>query len=395
MRILNVIPSLSLSTGGPAVNTVSLANVLQNSGIKIALVTTDAKMAAQGGDPRASVSPSDFPEKTEDLDVSIFPRRQPFRLAYSPALAEALNSSVRNYDLVHIHGLYLHPTYAAWRSAVRHDVPFVISPHGALSPWIRHNGRLHKGIMDILWQRSMLNAAGAVQVTTEVERQQIDLLTVKAPLVVASNGLSVGQFSNWTGGIDFRRKHLRGFDGLIIMNHGRLSPVKGLDILLCAFARIAKDPSLQLVLIGGDDEGYGAKLRGLADEMRISDSLTIVDKLSGAELIEAIQAADIWVLPSHSENFGLAVVEAMASGKPVITSPHVNMAPEAAAADALVMVPNTPEDMAQSIQSLIDDTIRRSQLSRHASEYAWRYDWSNVAQEYLQLYAGVIESHQI
>jgi glycosyltransferase involved in cell wall biosynthesis len=394
IRVLHVIPSLALQTGGPSVLVIDLALALLGQEVESRLLTTDALTPAQARRPLSGAAFRDFPLGAESLDIQIHPLRQPYRFAYSPTLYRALDRQVASFDLVHIHSVNLFPQYAAWRMATKHNVPYIVTPHGALDPWIRGKRRLLKAANDMLWQRRMLNGSAAIHLTTEDERALIERMHIRAPQVVVPNGTHVHKFTNHGDGILFRQKWLNGYDGPLVLNHGRLSDKKGLDILVAAMAQLQDARNAQLALVGADDEGIGDVLRGEARMLGVERQLHIIPRLSGKELLNAIAAADVWALPSHSENFGLAVVEAMAAGKPVVTSPHVNMAPDAAKADALMMVPNTKGDVAEAIRSLLDDPQRRRQLGRHAADYVQRYDWSHVAQEFIELYRSVIKEYR-
>lgn len=393
MRILHVIPSLTTSSGGPARNTVALCLNLQKLGHHATIATTDALTPARAVKARAGATLTDFPPGAKKLDVRIFPLRRPYSFAFSPELRRFLRRDLQSYDVIHIHSVNLYPQYASWMESQRLGVPIILSPRGALDPWIRSRRRVRKKINDALWQRRMLDGVDAIHFTTEDEKDLLEESSLRAPKVVIPNAFSVTEFSSRGQGDIFRRRWLEGYSGPLVLNHGRLSEKKGLDILLDAIAVLHENQEVRLALVGADDEGIGSQLQAQALALGIENIVTIVPVLTGTDLQSSIEAADVWVLPSHTENFGMAVVEAMAAGKSIVTSPHVNIAAEAAMADALVMVPNTPEEVANAIHSLLGDSQRRQKLGRRAAEYVWRYDWSNVAQEFVMLYENVIDRH--
>lgn len=381
---------MALATGGPAVNTVALALLAQAAGHCVSIMTTDFSTPAQAREPQGGATVADFPLGAADLEISIYPIRRPYRLAFSPELGKALMDNVDHFDVIHIHSVNLYPQYAAWRAATKHKVPYVVSPRGALDPWIRGRGKLRRQINDFLWQRKMLNEAAALHLTTEDERWLIAPMNVRAPHIVIPNGVNVGAFARGAEPSKFRQQWLNGFDGPLILNHGRLTEKKGLDILVVALGLMQHRVSAQLALIGSDDEGVGKRLLELAVKLGVERRISIVPSLSGDDLLNAIAAADVWALPSHTENFGLAVVEAMTAGRPVVTSTHVNIAPDAASAQALMMVPNTPESVAEAITLLLADPDKRMMLSTNATKYVWKYDWSVVGQQYVDLYSSLL-----
>ena len=134
---------------------------------------------------------------------------------------------------------------------------------------------------------------------------------------------------------------------------------------------------MRLAIVGPDDEGLTPIARALAAERAASRIASCSPgMLQGDEKLEALAAADVWALPSQTENFGNAVVEAMAAGLPIVISPDVNIAPDIAAACAAVVAPRTVEAFASEIGALLDDGGRRTAIGARAREFARRYDWS-------------------
>ena len=216
-------------------------------------------------------------------------------------------------------------------------------------------------------------------------------LAIRAPHHVIPIGIDIPMFQE-TSGATFRERYLNGSDAPIVLNHGRLSFKKGLDILVRAMALVQREHrDVRLVLVGPDDEGVGSELTSLARDVGLTTPLVLTGSLRGHELASALSAADIWALPSHSENFGLAVVEAMAAGCAVIASPYINVVPDASIEGVLVMAENTPEETASAVSRLLNDRQRRLELGRNAYEYAQRYDWQNVATQFVDLYTAVRE----
>ncbi|HXF52407.1 MAG TPA: glycosyltransferase [Dehalococcoidia bacterium] len=385
MRALHVVPSLSLRFGGPPVAVLEAARALRDLGWDCAVVATDLAEPASWSGRR--VVDADLPEGAREVDVRLCPARWPYRLAYSPALTRALDELAPSVDVVHIHMLFQYPQFAAFRAARRAGVPYVVTPHGALDPHLRRRSRLLKALTDLLWQRRMLDGAAALHFTTADEARLVSDLGFRAPTVVAPNGIRWASFQRLPSGRAFREWYLGGHDGPVVMNLGRLSHKKGLDILVRAFARAARERSdAVLALVGPDDEGLTPRLRSLAASEGVADRIVFVGMLAGEEKRAALAAADVWALPSHTENFGLAVVEAMAAGKAVVISPAVNLASEISAAGAGLVRPQTPDAFAVALSELLADPGRREALGRRARAFARRYDWSAVAPAWAALY---------
>lgn len=391
MRVLQVIPSLASRTGGPAASVVESSLALQRCGVDVTIFATDMAEAASARTHQRATS-GDLPAGARDLDVRLFPARWPYRLAYSPAMERAFDVEVRRCDVVHVHSLFLYPQYAAHRAARAAHVPYVVSPRGALDPFLRRRGRVVKAAADVLWQRSMLRQAAAMHVTSDEEARLTADVAPGVPRHVVSNGIRWAEYQLAGSGAAFRRRYLEDSDDPLVMFLGRISHKKGLDILIRAFALVLRDvPTARLAIVGPDDEGLTADLAMLARQEGVSERMVFTGMLRGNDKLDALAAADVWVLPSHTENFGNAVAEALAAGRATVISPGVNIAPEIAAAGAAVVVPLRVEAFAREIGALLRDEERRAALGERAREFARRYDWDVVGPRLAAMYASITE----
>jgi glycosyltransferase involved in cell wall biosynthesis len=390
MKVLQVIPGLAARTGGPAISVVDSSLALRKCGVEVNVFTTDLGEASSApGHSRAR--PSDLPRGADELDINLFPARWPYRLAFSPALRRALATRLATYDVVHIHSLFLFPQYAAYREATRQCIPYVVSPCGALDPYLRSRNRRIKAVNDTLWQRRMLDSASAIHYKTDDEARLASDLSLKSRSVVVPNGIRVSDFENLPPPDAFRTRHLSGHSGRLILFLGRLSHKKGLDILIRAFADVRKRvPDAMLVIAGPDDEGLTVRLKDMARLVRAESHVVFVGMLDHGQRMEALAAADVWALPSHTENFGNAALEAIAAGLPTIMSPAVNIAVDAQAAGAAVIAELTPQAFAEAIVRVLGDDRERAELSARGREFAERYDWARVAPRWAEMYSDVI-----
>lgn len=390
MKILQVVPWLALRAGGTSVVVVGLSRALQDLGADVTIYTTDIAVPAQAYDLRGGVTFEELPAGSADLNIEIFNLRHPYRFVFSPALGRALSANAAEYDVIHIHSLFFYPQYVAWREARRADVPFVVSPHGALDPYLRRRSRVPKRLADLLWQRRMLDGAAAFHLTSHDEARLVADLCVRAPHCVVPIGIDTGLFERLPSAQSFRNRFLAGADVPVILNHGRITEKKGLDVLVPALKRVRSSyPSAVLVLVGPDDEGLANRIRADAYRLELGDAVIFTGPLAGDELMSALAATDVWALPSHSENFGLAMIEAMAAFRPVVTSPNVNIAAAAQSSDALIMVGTSPGAVAEAIVELLDQPDKRRQLGQSAHQFAKRYDWQETGKAFLNLYAAI------
>lgn len=388
MRVLHVIPSLAARLGGTVTYVLETCTALEREGVVTAIFATDQGHApARRLTHRATLD--DLPPAAAGLDVRLFRGRVPHRFAYSSELAAALSTAVSDFDLVHIHNLFLHTQFAAARAARPRQVPYVVSLHGALDPYLRRRGRLRKTVNDMLWQRRMLERAQAIHVLTATELEQTADIAPRVPRILVPAGISVADFAAPPPPELFRATHLGGMALPYVLYSGRLSHKKGLDLLIDSFARVSGF-EVKLVIAGPDDEGLTPSLRARAEGHGIGASVVFTGPIYRAMLQSALAGCQAWVLPSHTENFGIAVIEALAAGAPVICSRGVAVAESMEAAGAGLLTEMHPDALSRGILRLLGEPQLREQLAKRGPEHARQYDWSIVAPAMAQAYRDVI-----
>ena len=389
MRVLQVIPTLAARTGGPPTAVIESSRALQECGVETTIFATDMAEAASAT-YHARANASDLPEGAADLDVRLFPARWPRRLAFSPSMYAPLGQASRECDVVHIHSLFLFPQFAAFRQASARHTPYVVSPRGALDPHLRQRSRAIKAITDLLWQRRCLEGASALHLTSADERDLIPDIAPLVPRRVIPNGIRWSDYQRPPSGNAFRVRWLHGSGAPILMYLGRLSHKKRIDVLIRAFAIVAHEvPDAHLAIVGPDDEGLAPALRTLAEREHVAGRVVFTGMLQGEDKLSALAAADVWALPSMTENFGNAVVEAMAAGVAVVISPQVNIAADVKASGAGIVAERTPETFAAEIISLLGDDTHRLEIAERGRAFTRRYDWSIVGPKLAAMYEDI------
>jgi len=387
VNVLAVLVGAAARTGGPPAFVGGSALGLARLGVSMPILTTDLALAPWGFVQRqARVQREALHPALASGDLRLFPARFPRRLAFSPALARGLREAVATADVVHIHNLWQFPQYAAYRAALAAGVPYVVSPHGGLDPFLRARGRARKRVTTSLWQGEMLDRASLIHVTTHAEQQLIADISPHVPRAVVPCGLHLDEFARLPPREVFREQWLGGYQGPVILFLGRVTQKKGVDVLLRAFARVRAQRECRLAIVGPDDEGLEPELRRLAGSLAIGADVAFVGPLYGEDRLAALAGADVWALSSHTENFGIAVVEAMAAGRAVVTSPGVNLAADIAADEAGVVAEATPAAFADGLLAVLGDDLRRAALERAAPAFAARYDWGVVAPQLAEMY---------
>jgi glycosyltransferase involved in cell wall biosynthesis len=384
VRVLQVVPSISANTGAPG-NTTTFVRYLMKYGIDATVVTTDAEV--NGCQPpllETGVSQDGVPCIVHRV------ARLGRRWKFAPSLATTVRSMVGSYDLVHIHWLYDFSSIAAARAALAAGVPFVLQPRGSLDPHLFRTNRFVKRAYLATVGRPLLSRAAAVIFTAEQERQ-LAAYPVHGPAWIVPVGLDVTRFEALPPRGTFRRAYPT-LDGPFLLFLGRLSPQKGLDLLLRAFRRILRARgNLWLVLAGPDYRGYETQVRRLAADLGITHRVVLTGLVGHEMKLAAFVDAELFVLPSYAENFGVVITEALACGLPVVISDQVNIHRELSAADAATVVHCTVDSVAAGIDAALDDPDLRRRISVHGPDLVrTRYTWDAIVPMLIKRYREVL-----
>jgi glycosyltransferase involved in cell wall biosynthesis len=371
--------------GGPVRAVHGLCKALAARGHEVMVFTTDV----DAGGP-----PLDRPVTIDGVAVRYFPVAPPRRLYRAPAMAEALAREVPACDAVHLHSVYLWPTAAAARAAAWAGVPYVVAPRGMLVPdLVRRRGRLRKLAWLTLVERRTLAQAAALHVTSDLEAREAERLAgglglPLPPAVVIANGVDGGPDGPPGDGAALSpavRAALARRPLLLFL--GRLSWKKGLDRLLGALASV---PDATLAVAGNDEEGLRPELERLAAASGVAGRVLFVGEVHGADKAALLHGADVLVLPSYSENFGNAVLEAMAAGCPVAVSPEVGLAPAVSETAAGIVADGDPAILGPALAALLADPEGRREMGRRGAAAArQRFGWEAIARDMEAVYGRV------
>lgn len=383
MRILHVLATLDPQSGGPAQACLEMAQSVAVRGHTVAVYATD--FAVNGEDGRA-VDLARYPA----IDVRLFPVQAPRAWKRSAAMGHALRAHIRDFDIVHLHSLYLYHNWAATRAARRAGVPVIVRPHGLLDPYIHRRHRARKWVMELAFQNAALRQAAAIHYTADLERDISAPFACGGRPVVIPLGVELPERSAVPSRQRLRELFPDLADRTVMLFLGRLHPKKGLDLLIPAMAQArSHNPSLHLLLAGPDDGALKPTL-ALAEQYGVSEHLTVAGMLTGERKAAALSGADWFVLPSYSENFGIAVGEAMAYGLPVVISDQVNIHPQVSSAGAGIVVPCTVPALAAALDKMSDAGQRADMGSRARALVEREYAWIAIGRQLEALYASVM-----
>ena len=358
MKVLHVIPWVSPVRGGPALVVRMIAQSVADRGWDVDIATTD-----DNGPGRLNV-PLGVPVIDRRVTYWYFPRQTSFYNCSFP-LATWLWNNLANYNLVHIHALFSYSsTVAAWIAAKRH-IPYIVRPFGVLNRWGMQNRRpLLKRLSFRLCERNILEGAATIHYTSEQERQEAEQLDFRAPSVIIPNPVDLPDSVGVERG-RFRAKYPQLADKVIFLFLSRVDEKKGLDLLLPAFARVRTQfPQTALVIAGSGPATFVSDLQELSRRHKIETDVVWAGFVQGAEKNNALADADVFVLPSYSENFGVAAVEAMSFQLPLIVSDQVAIHDQITSCQAGLVTPCDVGALSDAMMKLAADPALRREMGQ-------------------------------
>ena len=356
LKILQVIRSVDPRGGGPIEGMIQQGEEMRAAGHDVETLTLDAP-----------ASPSD--ERLSDNNIH-FLGPAFLGYGYSHRLAPWLRQHGPGYDVILVHGMWQYHGYCVARVARQLGLPYVIFLHGMLDPWFAREYPLKHLKKWLYWpwaEYRVLRDARFVLFTTAEElrlaRESFWLYKVRERLVgygIKARQLPIGSA---------REAYLSAYPALrgkrILLYLSRIHPKKGCDMLIESFAQLAAQyPDTHLVMAGPDGVGWQAKLKARVAQLGLSGRISFPGMLTGEVKWGAYDAADVFVLPSHQENFGIVVAEALASALPVLTTHQVNIWREVAESRAGFVRPDTPEGTTQLLHDWLDLTAEEQDAMR-------------------------------
>lgn len=367
MRFIHIVPAIAEEASGPSYSVIRLCQSLVEQGQDVTLAVLDwAPLPAP-------------PPFLKTFLLGIGPRR----LGRSPWMKRWLAETVQvgTVGVIHNHSLWMMPNvYPGW-VAGRHGVPLMVSPRGTLSEWAMQSGSVVKRVFWPLVQKPALTATTCFHATAESEYEDIRRMGFVQPVAIIPNGIDIP---------DLLPKPLGESRTLLFL--GRIHPIKGINVLLRAWQVVmTRFPDWDLRIVGPDNGGYLAQMRALAAQLRL-ERVAFPGVLYGEEKLCAYREASLFVLPTHSENFGMTVAEALAAGTPAIVSkgaPWGGLEQQGAGwwidigVDPLVAC--LEEALSRSPESLVE----MGQRGRNWMEA--EFSWTRVGQQMVETYRWILE----
>ncbi|MGF1673229.1 MAG: hormogonium polysaccharide biosynthesis glycosyltransferase HpsP [Rivularia sp. (in: cyanobacteria)] len=393
MKILQIVPSISLIYGGPSQMVLGLAPALAKQGVKVTVLTTDSN-----GDTgqKALDVPLNSPIQQDGYEIIYF-KCSPFRrYKFSVDLLKWLNNHAHEYDLAHIHALFspLSSTAAAVCRAKK--LPYILRPLGTLDPADLRKKKQLKQLYAAILERPNIAKAAAIHFTSEQEAKVSHRFGAITKDLVIPLGVNDGGKERWGDeGIDIRTQYNIPEDKPLILFMSRIDPKKGLDLLIPALEKLLNEQlNFHFILAGTNpqDPSYEKKINLQIQASPLNKHTTVTGFVTGELKYGLLEAADLFVLPSYYENFGIAVAEAMVTGIPVVISDQVHICQEVSSSQSGWVGTTNVESIADLLREALKYPEERQRRGLQARKYALlNYSWDAIAQRIIAAYQDIIK----
>jgi|LSQX01.3.fsa_nt_gb glycosyltransferase involved in cell wall biosynthesis len=300
MKVVHSITSLDLSAGGPSRSLPNICIGLKRKGVNQQIVTYNSK------------NPNSRKLIDENIDVTFIQKQSILDLDYKKVI-ETVNG-----DVFHLHNLWTPNLHWTANRCSKSNIPYIISPRGTLEPWPLSQKRLKKRLSWLLYQKKDLMNASCIHATSEEEAKNIRSLGITTPIAIIPNGINVKNYPYLKTSAVVENK--------TILFLSRISPKKGIETLINAWISIPEEYKKDWIIriVGEGDKGvntsYTAKIKQIINDKNLTETVKVVGPKYGEDKINEYKNANLFVLPTYSENFGMVIAEAMVSGVPVITT---------------------------------------------------------------------------
>ena len=395
MKLLCVTPSYwpAFRYGGPIASNHNLNRALVKKGIDVTVYTTNV-----GLDKKISLNQE---VNVNGVKVTYFNFIKFFEFLgttgwqFSLELTHALKRNLNSVDIVYLPAVWNYPTTVAVYYCRKYRKPYIVALKGVLYPYTKNKNAWKKWPYYKLFAEKNIKNATAIHYTSEDEaiRCHSLFLGLKNQAIIIPNGIELSEFNNLPARDNLRKRYPILKDKKIILFLGRINWIKGLDILVKAYSRLVKErDDVHLLIVGSDEKGYGEKVRSWLKNEGVLERVTFAGMLSGREKLEAFAGSDVFVLPSYSENFGMAVVEAMSCNLPVIISDKVGIYEEVEKAKAGFIIHTDENELYSAMVKILDNKQESLEMGRRGRKLVEEHFASEkVADKMIKVFEGIIK----
>jgi len=377
MKILQVSNFLAPVHGGSAEVPLQLSKALVKREHGVTIYTSNLKL-------------SQDPALLTGLNIDAFSTW--LKLAnfdITPGILKKAKEEIGDVDVIHMHNYRTFQNIVVRHYAKKYGVPYVLQAHGSLTTYFQKG--LLKKTFDIMWGRKILKDAVKVIAVTRTEAEQYQSLGVSADKIeIVPHGVDLAEFDDLIEKGEFKKKYQLGDDQKVVLYLGRIHKMKGLDILAGAFADLCRLRTDVRLVITGPDDGYLSSLKKLVAELEIGDRVVFTGPLYGREKLKAYIDADVYVLPSSYEIFGITILEAWACRKPVIVTDRCGLA-DVVKGRAGLVVRYDKVQLRDALAEMLDNTPMRLEFGRQGRKLVEEYyNWPNIALQVERIYDSIV-----
>jgi glycosyltransferase involved in cell wall biosynthesis len=378
--------------GGPVKSISQLCEALVQRGHEVIVLTTNANGES------ALDAPVDRGVNVDGVQVHYLERKRwlPRRYFYAPDMDEACKRFMPSIDVLYICATWTYPMIPAARIAAKFHKPYIMSPRGDLMEWSLQQKSLKKKIYIRLIEKRLIRYAAAIHCTSQGEMEQYQSLNFQSPAFIVPNGVNLTQFSTLPARGALRKKLGISDSAAISLFVGRLHKMKGLNHTITEFSSVARArKDTHLIVVGVDEDGSGLRAQEQVKQLDLHERVHFLGALYGNDLLQAYADSDLFVLLSHRENFGMVVVEAMASGLPVLLSAEVGLSSDIAKYRAGIVVDMKNRSAAQNWLELLNDKNKREELRHNGMNLAReKFSSDKIAEQMEQSFSEIVQRYK-
>ena len=385
MRIVHAIRSLAARIGGPPMVAINIAARQLDAGHDVQLIYEDL-----GGELIR------LPDQLVNDRLIVVPSRTISSRLVDSDFARVAEPVLEQADIVHVHGIWRRVPFRCMRFARLARIPFLISPHGMLNEWALKQNPMRKKAAFLLGTWNLIEQANGIHALSQYELDCIVKHRLDATLTKIPNGVDLSEIYPLPEKGTFRRKYPQlnrdGQELPFLLFLARLHPGKRLDLLVDAFAKVAENiPDLRLVIVG-PDFGAQADVESRIHHHQLESKVVLTGPIWGKEKYEPLVDATAYCLPSEHESFSVAIVEALASGCPVIISQECHF-PEVRQSDSGLVTALDIDEIAKAMHEIVTNHPRRNQMAENAANLVREnYQWETIADQLTQFYQQLVDS---